>query len=538
MLFALFIGPAVLLGYILSFAFSDEEVAENFSSEIISLSFTIPWVIITFALNSAPSAELENVLTFLLPTYGLFRGLAVLQTADTNQQGLSATEAFDWNTGLGQTYLFLALAQVFNFILLMIMGSGILSRLRTRWNNKILARSEDEDLLGEKGEAVNEEEVNITAVMDGILPPPMNAIPKGVPEEDLKIKCENVHKSFVLQDNSVFRAVQNASLGVEGNSIFGLLGPNGAGKTTLIKCVTGLDGYTMDSGSASIFGHSVLEERSLVLPLMGVCPQHDILIGWLTGRELLTMFATIRGVPRAQTKRMVNYYLKMLDLTPKADSYCKNYSGGNRRRLSVALSMIGSPSAIFMDEPSTGLDPLTRRRLWEFLLQATRKDQDRERCILLTTHSMEEADALCNRIAIMVNSSIRTVGTSQELKSRYGTDRIVVLGVDKSSDEESINEMMASIHPQARRLKESTISSKKYSVPTSGTTWSSIFKSIMANQTKLRIEHFAVSQRSLEDVFIDFADLNATDEELERKRLATKQRQREKGEVAAAGPYV
>ena len=526
----LFIGPAVLLGYVLSFAFSDEEVAENFSSEIIALSFTIPWVIITFALSSTPSAELENVLTFLLPTYGLYRGMAVLQTADTNGVGFDILEIFEWDNGLGQTYLFLALAQAFYFTILMVMGSGVISRLRTRWNNRVLSNSNVQVAFADKEEELNEEEININAVMDGILPPPLNAIPKDIPDEDLKIKCEHVHKSFVLEDKTVFRAVQNASLGVETNSIFGLLGPNGAGKTTLIKCITGLDGYTMDHGSASIFGNSVLEERNLVLPLMGVCPQHDILIGLLTGRELLTMFATIRGVPRSQTARMVNYYLKMLDLTPKADSRCKNYSGGNRRRLSVALSMIGSPSAIFMDEPSTGLDPLTRRRLWEFLLQATRKDQNRERCILLTTHSMEEADALCNRIAIMVNSSIRTVGTSQELKSRYGTDRIVVLGVAKSSDKALIDEMMTSIHPQARRLKESTISSKKYSVPTNGTTWSRIFNTIMTNQKSLGIEHFAVSQRSLEDVFIDFANLNATDEDLERSRLAKKQL-RDKGEA-------
>lgn len=290
----------------------------------------------------------------------------------------------------------------------------------------------------------------------------------------------------------------------------------GAGKTTLIKCMTGLEGYVMDSGTAQIFGYNTVTERAKVLPIMGICPQHDVLINLLTGRELLTMFARIRGVPAEHVPDLVTYYLKMLDLTPKADSLCKTYSGGNKRRLSVALSMIGSPSAIFMDEPSTGLDPATRRKLWEFLLEATRTDQDRDRCILLTTHSMEEADALCSRIAIMVSGSVRTVGTSQELKNRYGTDRIVVVGVSKSTRDEDIDELMAEIHPGSLRLKESTVSSKKYSVPTEGTPWSRIFKVLQSNQEKYDIEHFSVSQRSLEDVFIDFANLNLTDDEKEK----------------------
>lgn len=478
------------------------------------MSFLIPWTVISFALDDAPPLVVENTLTFFLPMYGLFRGLAVLHTADNNEAGYDTVAALGWEDGLGQTYLFLFLSQLFYGTLLLVVGSGAVPRFLV--SLKANAQVDDELNLKVKSEGI--EEANIQAVTDGILPPPLNAIPLDVSEDDMKIKCEHVFKSFVLKDKTVFNAVQDASLGVEKNSIFGLLGPNGAGKTTLIKCLTSMEGYTMDQGSASIFGHSVLTERKQVLPLMGVCPQHDILIKLLTGRELLSMFAQIRGVPRQRIRPLVNYYLKMLDLVPKADSRCATYSGGNQRRLSVAVSMIGSPSAIFMDEPSTGLDPLTRRRLWEFLLHATRKDQKRERSILLTTHSMEEADALCNRIAIMVNASIRTVGTSQELKTKYGTDRIIVLNVGKDTSVQALDDMMNEIHPDSIRLKESTLNSKKYSVPTNGSSWAKIFQVIMEKTVHLGISQFAVSQRSLEDVFIDFANLNKTVEDIEKER--------------------
>lgn len=186
------------------------------------------------------------------------------------------------------------------------------------------------------------------------------------------------------------------------------------------------------------------------------------------------------------------------------------------------MSMIGSPRAIFMDEPSTGLDPATRRKLWKFLQEKSTAKFDEDgnedgeqtdaRAILLTTHSMEEADALCTNIAIMVSSSIRTIGTSQELKTRYGAGLVVVFSASLKTDREGIAELMKGIHADAVLLDDS-LTNVKYFLPREGITWSHVFEGVLQAQESLQFVDFAVSQRTLEDVFIEFANLQPDEDE-------------------------
>ena len=195
--------------------------------------------------------------------------------------------------------------------------------------------------------------------------------------------------------------------------MFVRLGPNGAGKTTMMSMMSGIE--DINSGQAWINDASVNTELAEARKLLGLCPQFDALMANLTAREHLKIFAMIRGVPADIAPGLIDRTIKDMDLTLKADERTSGYSGGNKRKLSVALSMVANPTVNFLDEPSTGMDPETRRFMWDYI--ASVRDG---RALILTTHSMEEADALCSNIGIMIRGQLRALGSSQELKSQHG----------------------------------------------------------------------------------------------------------------------
>ncbi|KAF9083778.1 hypothetical protein BGX23_011147 [Mortierella sp. AD031] len=209
-------------------------------------------------------------------------------------------------------------------------------------------------------------------------------------------------------------ALKGMSFGVEKNTVLGLLGPNGAGKSTLIHLLTGL--YEPTRGSASVAGANIRTEMQLVHSRMGVCPQHDILWGDLTVADHLLFYARLRGVPPSLEQQTVAYAIGSVSLTKFRDRQVKGLSGGERRRVSIAISLLGDNRVIFLDEPSTGLDPEVRRVIWDIVNRVKVN-----RTVVLTTHSMEEADILSDRIAIMTNGLLRCIGTSLHLKELYGS---------------------------------------------------------------------------------------------------------------------
>jgi ABC-type multidrug transport system ATPase subunit len=210
------------------------------------------------------------------------------------------------------------------------------------------------------------------------------------------------------------KAVNDLSLTIQQNEIFCLLGHNGAGKTTLINILTGL--FPASSGDAEIAGLDIVDHMDEIREQLGVCPQHDILWPELTAREHLQLFAQLKGIPSFLIDREVHEKIVQVGLEEAADNPAGSFSGGMKRRLSVAISTIGNPKVVFMDEPTTGLDPVNKRAVWH-LIQSMKKD----RCIILTTHSMEEADVLSDRIAIMAYGKIRCIGNGLHLKSKYGS---------------------------------------------------------------------------------------------------------------------
>lgn len=201
-----------------------------------------------------------------------------------------------------------------------------------------------------------------------------------------------------------FTAVKGISFYVEPNECFGLLGPNGAGKTSTFKMITGE--HAISDGTAYINKYNVITDHLSSIQQFGYCPQFDALLEQLTARETLIMYSRLRGVPPDRLDKTVNTLITLLGIQSFADQKVFGYSGGTKRKLSVAIAMVGYPAVLILDEPSCGLDPGARRQLWNVIKCV----QEAETAILLTSHSMEECAALCDRLAILVDGSLKCIG--------------------------------------------------------------------------------------------------------------------------------
>ena len=224
------------------------------------------------------------------------------------------------------------------------------------------------------------------------------------------IECTNLRKTY---DGKV-EAVRGLSLRIEAGECFGLLGPNGAGKTTTIEILEGLLAPT--SGEVRIFGHTWNDNPRQLREWIGISLQETRLSEKLTVRETIELFASFYGEPRPAAE-----VLEELQLTEKSDSWVGKLSGGQKQRLAVATALVGNPRILFLDEPTTGLDPQSRRQLWDII----RAFQKKGGTVLLTTHYMDEAERLCDRLAIVDHGQIIAEGTPADLIDRLGGHHVV-----------------------------------------------------------------------------------------------------------------
>ncbi|KAL6630052.1 hypothetical protein ACP70R_029817 [Stipagrostis hirtigluma subsp. patula] len=318
--------------------------------------------------------------------------------------------------------------------------------------------------------------------------------------------CDNLKKVYRGKDgNSDNIAVRGISLCMSRGQCFGVLGPNGAGKTTLINMLTGFSKPT--SGTAHIEGMNIRFDMDRIYTRLGVCPQHDLLWEELTGREHLMFYGRLKILKGAALAEHKDYLaieqsLRSMHLHAGgvADKLVGKYSGGMKRRLSVAISLIGDPKVVYMDEPSSGLDPKSRKDLWKAL-----KSAKQDRTIILTTHSMEEAEVLCDRIGIIANGSLQCIGTSKELKDRYGGSCVLTVtnaaGVD---EEEEVERVVQSISPAAKRVYRIS-GTQKFEMPKQGMKISEVFEAMEHAKSGLNILAWGLADTTLEDVFIRVA---------------------------------
>ena len=233
--------------------------------------------------------------------------------------------------------------------------------------------------------------------------------------DDLAVSATGLVKAF-----GDFRAVDGVDLTVHRGEVFGVLGPNGAGKTTMLSMLATL--LPIDGGSASIFGVDVAANAHQVRQLVGVTGQYASVDETLTATENLYLFGRLLGLPKARARATATDLLERFDLTEAATRQIKNFSGGMRRRLDLASSLIARPPLIFLDEPTTGLDPRTRGQMWDTIRELVAQGST----ILLTTQYLDEADQLADRIAVIDRGRKVAEGTSDELKSSVGASTLHV----------------------------------------------------------------------------------------------------------------
>src|SRR5262245_32608001 len=236
------------------------------------------------------------------------------------------------------------------------------------------------------------------------------------------IEVQNISKKF-----GDFTAVDGVSFSVEHGEIFALLGPNGAGKSTLIRMLTTLIPAT--SGGAAICGHDVVKQSDAVRRVIGVIPQAMTSDLELSVEENLLIYAKLYGVPRDRRSRLMGELLEAVELTKWADKPVKNLSGGMRRRVEIARGLIHEPRVFFLDEPTTGLDPVSRVAVWDMLRQLK---QTRDLTVFLTTHYMDEADKLCDRIAIVDHGKLVALDSPTNLKASISAVNILEVSFEST----------------------------------------------------------------------------------------------------------
>ncbi|XP_059620993.1 ATP-binding cassette sub-family A member 2 [Phlebotomus argentipes] len=328
-------------------------------------------------------------------------------------------------------------------------------------------------------------------------------------------KCEQEQKfeKFAMVVRNLEKEYPNGTIAVKGlnfrvhkGECFGLLGINGAGKTSAFKMMTLNESITRGSIHLSHM-NSITHANSYKFSL-GYCPQIDALHTSLTAAETLRYFALMRGISAGEELRSeVDAWLRRVDLEEYRNVQVKYYSGGTKRKLNTAIAMIGSPDVIFLDEPTTGVDPISRRRIWECIGELKR----RKKTIILTSHSMDECEQLCNRIAIMSDGHLQCIGPTQKLKEKFGNGFTLVMKLVKGCDLVSdLKEEIAERFPESV-LQEDHADILKYHVTNPNVCWSEVFEKLeeMRENFPKTISDYSVSEVSLEDIFLHFAHRKA-----------------------------
>ena len=313
------------------------------------------------------------------------------------------------------------------------------------------------------------------------------------------IQVENIVKKY-----GSFEAVKGVSFSVADGEIFGLLGPNGADKSTLIRMMTTLVPIT--AGTAHVAGYDVAKDPDDVRRVIGVIPQALTSDPDLTVDENLNIYAKLYGVPRVQRERSVNEVLEAVDLLKWRGAQVKTLSGGMRRRVEIARGLVHNPQIFFLDEPTTGLDPVSRIAVWE-MLDKLRKT--RHLTMLLTTHYMEEADKLCDRIAIVDHGNLVALGTPIELKQNVPGANVVEVHFDRETPE-----WKARLEGLAGVTSVQAESAGFYRVLTSSGSKTTMQLVELAASLGETLTSLSVQNTSLDDVFVHYTGRQLRDEQV------------------------
>ncbi|XP_052780875.1 phospholipid-transporting ATPase ABCA3-like isoform X2 [Mya arenaria] len=405
--------------------------------------------------------------------------------------------------GIGREVLLMVIQGFVYFIIVLLVEYGVFRKIQNRLNGRTSSSVGSQvDLNGEEKDSdVAEEEKRI------------NQTPLSNLQQSDALIFKNVEK--VYGTGIGFRAVKGVSCGIPKNECFGLLGQNGAGKTTTFKMLTGDE--PISSGNAYLNQYSVKGDLKQVQQNLGYCPQFDALIDQMTGRETLYMYARLRGIQEEQIKDIVNQVIDVMMLDKHADKECGVYSGGNKRKLSTAIALIGDPPFIFLDEPTTGMDPGARRQLWNVLSDVRASG----RTLILTSHSMEECDALCTKIVIMVNGRFVCLGSPQHLKNKFGHGYTLFCRMKLQDG------TVVSSEPLVEHLKgifmdlevfDTNQGYVHFRIPDDNAKLAQIFGLMEQAKEKYNVDDYSVHQTTLEQIFLTFTQNQVAPAEKEQKK--------------------
>ena len=288
------------------------------------------------------------------------------------------------------------------------------------------------------------------------------------------------------------KALNGISFEVEKGTVVGLLGPNGSGKTTTVRILSTL--LKPDAGSAKVSGFDVVKQDDEVRRLIGLTGQYAAVDEYLTGRENLELFGRLFHLSKKDAAKRASELLERFDLADAGDRGIKGYSGGMRRRLDLAASLIGNPSVLFLDEPTTGLDPRSRLGMWDVIKDLVADGTT----VLLTTQYLEEADQLASRIIVLDHGNVIAQGTADELKTSVGGDRIEVV-VDRDEQVAQATQILTTIS-SGEPVVDSV--ARKILIPVSGGSKAIIEAVRRLDEANIMVDDIALRRPTLDDVFL------------------------------------
>ncbi|KAK3236394.1 hypothetical protein CYMTET_53464 [Cymbomonas tetramitiformis] len=323
-------------------------------------------------------------------------------------------------------------------------------------------------------------------------------------------------------------AVKGLDLDIHADQMTALLGHNGAGKTTTISMLTGMVAPT--AGDCVVMGRSIRWDKHLARRNVGICPQHNVLFERITVREHLVIYGALKGVPANEMEAQVANWIDEIGLSDKALAYASSLSGGMKRKLQVGLAMIGDSKVVLLDEPTSGMDPVSRRSLWQ-LLQRCKQG----RAVVLTTHYMDEADLLCDSIVILNRGQVRCRGSSLFLKSRFGVGYTLSLTLSRCGA--AVGKAVGKVvrkHVAEAEFIRAVAAELTFRLPLDATPlFPDLFRELEEEGAALGVASFGVSMTTLEDVFLHLGDEAAAAEAEDGKPLSLEAV--ELSEVAAGG---
>ncbi|XP_055347534.1 cholesterol transporter ABCA5-like [Paramacrobiotus metropolitanus] len=522
-LFAVHAPAIILFCYCLSFVFAKfETAAVGLPFPMAMISFVLYLIVFMLdAFGETLAAKVVHyILAFTFPNYGFFGAMIYIEKLSlsnsiANQRGTPTQGYFDWDSNIPIVMIAHAVQIPLLLLFLVFLESKhfnqnwlhLLGLKRSTAHHEFVEirtlNSEDDDVEHERTHVreTNPLTDNSYAVM-------LRALWKSFEKRSrfgwlkAKLKCSKV----VTTEQKV--AVKNVSLIFPKGEIFGLLGPNGAGKTTTLSMITGE--ISPSSGDVHVNGYNLHTQTLDALESMGSCPQVDTIWEDITMREHLELFGILNDLPADRRQESIKTFTEGLYITEHLDKRASDLSGGTKRKLTFVISMIGNPPLVMLDEPSTGMDPQSKRNLWDMIMESF----GGQRGAILTTHSMEEADALCDRIGIIVNGELKCIGSSQHLKNKFGSGYILEVklsmaaGLSQNGQDIQLQKAKSAIKQILPRsqLMEEFYNRMVYSVPKEQvSSLGSIFADLDRLKQEYNLEEFSFSQTTIEQVFLHFA---------------------------------